>query len=109
MIRAKFTFGTDGSVTGFSINGHSGYADEGEDIICASVSSAAYMTANTVTEIIKITPDALSENDGFMELRLNGADAEKAKDILSGFLLHMTELEKMYPNFIKIERGANNA
>lgn len=106
MIRAKFTFGTDGSVTGFSINGHSGYADEGEDIICASVSSAAYMTANTVTEIIKITPDALSENDGFMELRLNEADAEKAKDILSGFLLHMTELEKMYPNFIKIERGA---
>ncbi len=109
MIRAKFTFGTDGSVTGFLINGHSGYADEGEDIICASVSSAAYMTANTVTEIIKITPDALSENDGFMELRLNRADAEKAKDILSGFLLHMTELEKMYPNFIKIERGANNA
>jgi uncharacterized protein len=109
MIRAKFTFGTDGSVKGFSINGHSGYADEGEDIICASVSSAAYMTANTVTEIIKITPDALSENNGFMELRLNKADAEKAKDILSGFLLHMTELEKMYPNFIKIERGANNA
>ena len=36
----------------------------------------------------------------------NDADAEKSKDILSGFLLHMTELEKMYPNFIKIERGA---
>jgi uncharacterized protein len=106
MIRAKFTFGADDCVTGFSVKGHSGYASQGEDIVCASVSSAVYMTANTVTEIIKVTPDTLSESDGLIELRLNDADAEKSKDILSGFLLHMTELEKMYPNFIKIERGA---
>ena len=51
MIRA--TFYKEGDLLkGFEIKGHSGYADEGEDVICATVSSAAYMAANTVTEII---------------------------------------------------------
>ena len=107
MIRAEFTFGADDCVTGFSVKGHSGYASQGEDIVCASVSSAVYMTANTITEIIKVTPDTLSESDGLIELRLNDADAEKSKDILSGFLLHMTELEKMQRAKMHIDKLAN--
>ena len=109
MIRAEFTFGADDCVTGFSVKGHSGYASQGEDIVCASVSSAVYMTANTITEIIKVTPDTLSESDGLIELRLNDADAEKSKDILSGFLLHMTELEKCIRILLKSKEVLNNA
>ncbi|MEG2118226.1 MAG: ribosomal-processing cysteine protease Prp, partial [Clostridia bacterium] len=34
----------DGKFCGFSVSGHSGYADAGSDIICASVSSYVNMT-----------------------------------------------------------------
>ena len=51
MIRADFFANADGALLGFSVLGHSGLAQEGEDILCAAVSSAAYMTANTVLEI----------------------------------------------------------
>ena len=51
MIRATF-YKKGNKSCGFEISGHSGYAEQGSDIICASVSSAAYMAVNTVTEII---------------------------------------------------------
>ena len=43
MIRADFFANADGALLGFSVLGHSGLAQEGEDILCAAVSSAAYM------------------------------------------------------------------
>lgn len=104
MIAAKFIFGNS-LITGFEISGHSGYAQEGSDIVCASVSSVCYMVANTLTEVMKI-PAEIEIDDALMKLSLDSNGAEKAKDILSGLLLHIEELEKMYPNFIKIERGA---
>ena len=33
-------FNHDGRINGFSVSGHSGYAEEGSDIVCAAVSSA---------------------------------------------------------------------
>ena len=39
-------------LTGFDISGHAMFAESGSDIVCASVSSAAYMAANTVTAVI---------------------------------------------------------
>ena len=39
---------------GFTACGHSGYAEEGEDIVCSAISSATIMTANTITDVLKI-------------------------------------------------------
>ena len=42
------------SLYGFEIKGHSSVDCDDQDgkLVCAAVSSAAYMTANTITEII---------------------------------------------------------
>ena len=37
-----------GAYQGFTCMGHAGYAKRGKDIVCAAVSSAAIMSANTV-------------------------------------------------------------
>ena len=48
----KATFYFDKNVPyGFLISGHSDFAEEGYDIVCASISSAAYLVANTITEV----------------------------------------------------------
>ena len=75
-------------------------AESGQDIICAAVSSACYMAANTITEIIGIDADAAAY-DGFMRLDIKSS-IEKAQDILNGLYLHLTELEKQYPENIKL-------
>ena len=82
-------------IVGFEIKGHSGYSDEGSDIVCASVSSAAYMTANTITEILGLSAD-ISVDEGYMMMKLTSQNALKAQDILRGFELHVTELSKQY-------------
>ena len=99
MIRVNF-FKKGDMLTGFESKGHSDTAEYGKDIVCAFVSSACYMTANTVTEIIGLSAEAKAE-EGYMRLSINPSP-EKAQDILNGLKLHLTELEKEYPDNIKV-------
>ena len=84
---------------GFELSGHSGYAEEGSDIVCAAVSSCAYMTANTLTEILGLTP-GIEVSDGYMKLILSDSDALKAQVIMNGFRLHINALADEYPGYI---------
>ncbi len=94
-------------ITGFSVCGHAGLAPAGEDILCAAVSSAAYMTANTLTDICKQPCDA-SVSDGSMTVRLSEQNAESVQDLLKGFSLHMRELSRQYPEKLKVIYGGKN-
>ena len=102
MIRAEFFADADGKLLGFSITGHSGMAEEGSDILCAAVSSAAYMSANTVLEILRITPVTLRVDDGDMLFRVTERDAKDCKDLFSGFKLHLLGLEEQYPEYLHV-------
>ena len=102
MIKATFYYSKNGALTGFNIKGHSGYAESGSDIICASVSSAAYMVANTIIEIMGVKAQATVSENGEMTLIVPENSAEKTKDILLGFKLHISELSKQYPKNVTI-------
>lgn len=101
MITVTF-LSSDGVVNGFEITGHSDYSQQGSDIVCAAVSSAAYMTVNTVTDIQRINADVAAD-DGFMSFSLSPGDAGKAADIINGFRLHLTALEEQYKKYIKVK------
>ena len=97
----KATFYFDGDVPyGFLISGHSGYAQEGEDIVCASVSSASYMVANTITEILKDDAD-INVSDAKIKLTVKKEQRHITKDILLGLKLHLDSLAEDYPKFLK--------
>ena len=90
----------DDVLCGFDLQGHSESAPSGRDIVCAAVSSAAYMAANTVTDVCGCTAD-IREEDGHFTLTVTKGEAN-AQAILQGFQLHMEGLAEQYPNFIKI-------
>ena len=94
MIRVRFHTAKD-TILGFTLDGHAGAGVRGEDIVCAAVSSAAYMTANTVTEIIGATAD-ITVDDGYMQVMLTDKIAD-CQDILSGFQLHLQAMQEQYP------------
>ncbi len=99
MIKARFF--TEGDfLTGFEIKGHSGYADEGNDVVCAAVSSSAYMTANTITEIIGIDAEIDLNDDGFFKFIIKPGN--ESQTVLRGFKLHLEALSKDYPENIKL-------
>ncbi len=102
MIKVTFYHSSSDEPTGFNFKGHSGFAVRGNDIVCAAVSSAAYMAANTIIEIMKIDAFAEVSENGEMTLKIPEADAQKAKDILLGLELHIKELAKQYPKNVTI-------
>ena len=90
-----------GEIVGFSMDGHADYGEEGTDIVCAAVSSAAYMAANTITEVFHADAQ-VSVDDGEMLVRLTRNQAVNCRDILAGFKLHMVGLEEQYPENIRV-------
>ena len=99
MIRVRYKT-AGGLLTGFTLSGHAGAGDHGQDIVCAAVSSAAYMTANTVTDVIGATAD-ITVNDGYMDLTVTD-NVIGCQDILSGFRLHLQAMQEQYPTRIQL-------
>ena len=99
MIYAEF-FTRQEKLYGFKISGHAGYADKGEDIVCASVSSAVQLVANTITEVLKIkaTVKVLSDK---IQLSIPHEN-DFAQIILEGLKLHITFLAEDFEGTIKI-------
>lgn len=90
------------TLTGFRVEGHAttDSSDEVGKTVCAAVSSAAYMAANTITEIIGDKAET-AVNDAFMRIEVKNP-SEKSVAVLQGFKLHITELAKQYSNSIKV-------
>ena len=70
--------------------------------MCAAVSSAAYLTANTVTDVLGIAPLSLRAEEGDMLLRLEERDEPACRDLLRGLKLHLCGLEEQYPAQLKV-------
>ena len=107
MTSVKFLVDSKG-IYGFEINGHS--SKNSDDLVgktvCAAVSSAAYMAANTITEIIGDKAKAEVSDAKMLFSVKNPCDA--SVKVLDGLKLHLTELSEQYSNNIKIYGGANH-
>ena len=88
----------DEKLQGFLIKDHSGYDDEGYDIVCASVSSAAYMTANTLTEIVGAKAE-IEVREAYFRFILTDKFSE-AENHLKGLKLHLESLAQDYSEYI---------
>ena len=107
MTSVKFL--ADGKILyGFEIGGHSSTDcdDEFGKIVCAAVSSAAYMAANTVTDVIGDKAD-IEVSDAKMLFTCKKPSDATVK-VLLGLKLHLTALANDYSNNIKIFGGAKN-
>lgn len=102
MIRADFLTLPDGRLLGFRLRGHAGWGEEGTDIVCAAVSSAAYFAANTVTDVLGVMPLSLRAEEGEMLLRLEERDEPACRVLLLGLKLHLCGLEEQYPAHLKV-------
>ncbi len=82
--------------SGFEISGHAGYGTEGNDIVCAAVSSCTMLVCNCVTENFKAKADVkVEENRITLLLRER---SEPAVMLLSAFYEHLKGISADYRN-----------
>ncbi len=107
MTSVKFLVDSLG-LCGYEINGHCSYDgdDEAGKIVCAAVSSAVYMAANTITDIIGQKAE-IEMSEARMLLKVKKPSAE-TKMVLAGLKLHLEGLSGQYSNNIRIYGGAKN-
>ena len=88
---------TGGQYSGFISTGHAEYAEEGFDIICAAVS---VLTVNAINSIEKFTDDsfAVRQDDGLVELILDGKVSKKTTLLLDSMILGLQEIKNNYGN-----------
>ena len=97
-------FRSCGKITGFEAKGHSGYADEGSDIVCSAIS---VLTQSAVMGLIDVAaiPAEYSVEDGSLSCNLPKLDAEerkKADMILETMLLGLRSIQEDYHGYLKI-------
>ncbi|MDR3729697.1 MAG: ribosomal-processing cysteine protease Prp [Oscillospiraceae bacterium] len=102
------TFHTEGSrIVGFDSKGHSGYAPEGTDIVCAAVTSAIRVVECTVNDVMGLAAAVkVSERDAKISLRLPGGLSASAEStcqaLLTGLMLYLSQLHDEYPQHIEV-------
>lgn len=91
-----------GQLTGFSVSGHAtqNAADETGKLVCAAISSAAYMAANTLSEVLGLPLNA-TVRDGEMQVSLKNG-FEQAQAVLKGFRLHCEQLAQQYKGKVTV-------
>jgi len=89
----------------YTVEGHTGYKDAGEDIVCAAVSTLATATLNGLTDVIGIVV-GYAVRDAYIECVLPeklSDDARKGASILlDTMLLSLKNLEEQYGTYITI-------
>lgn len=88
----------------YQVKGHSGFAEEGKDIVCSAVSTATQMTLVGLKEVLKLKVESIIE-DGFLQVRLLDGD-ENNKDaqiLLNTMFLTLQDIAKNYAKNVKME------
>ena len=96
MTEVTFYQKESGELTGFRIEGHAGYAEEGEDIVCAAISALAVNTVNSINELTGDTIDVdMDEEEGYMDASFFGEQSgPEAQLLLKSLALGLQNLEE---------------
>ena len=92
-------------ITGFSISGHSGYAEAGSDIVCAAISAIVTMAEATINEVCGAKAKVrVKDEQARITLTLpTSCDEEEAvQAVLSGMMLTLLSLREDYPDYIEV-------
>jgi len=95
----------DERITGFSVSGHSGYAEEGSDIICAAISAIVTMAEATINEVCGAKAKVRVKNeDARVTLMLPTScdEEETVQAVLAGMMLTLCSMRDDYPDYIEV-------
>ena len=104
MTRCEFF--TEGErINGFSVSGHSGYAEAGSDIVCAAISAVVTMAEATINDVCGAKAKVrVGEDDARITLKLPKScdEEESIQAVLAGMLLYLCNLRDEYPDHIEV-------
>lgn len=97
-------FRKNSNIIGYKASGHSGYSEQGSDIICSAISTSLQMTLIGIQEVLKLKVD-FKINDGFLDVDLKNISLDKLTQtniLTETMAIFLKELTKQYPKYIRL-------
>lgn len=85
-----------------TLKGHALFADEGQDIVCASATTAVIVTANGIERLYGKDAITSKATSGMIQLVINEMKNDTIQILLANLIDSLQELEDQYPKNIKI-------
>ena len=102
----KCEFFTEGDrITGFSISGHSGYAENGSDIVCAAISAVVTMAEATINDVCGAKAKVRVKNEEArvtLTLPASCDEEDTVQAVLAGMMLTLCNLRDENPDYIEV-------
>ncbi|MBE5731254.1 MAG: ribosomal-processing cysteine protease Prp [Clostridiales bacterium] len=96
-----------GHIVSLSADGHTGYGVEGEDIVCAALSSIIQTALLGLMQVAGVAVKfTRRDDDGFLEFTLPMLSEQTRRDadmILDTMLLGISDLYETYSDFIELK------
>ena len=94
-------------IEGFELQGHSGLAAQGEDILCAAVTSAVRLTECAVNDVLGLEASVkVREKDASITLklpsRLGQTNESTCQTLLAALMVYLVQLSEEYPDHISV-------
>lgn len=101
MIQITIKHDKEKNIIGYTMEGHSGYSDEGSDIICAAVSALAQ---TALLGLLKQAPDSVAYDmdDGYLSVKLDRTSGA-CQVILETMVLGLQEIAKQYDTYVMLQ------
>ncbi len=108
MIYVTIKESLDEKIRAVEVRGHAGYAEHGQDIVCAAVSAVTIGAVNSVDKLLGIDLEAtVDEEQGLLQWEVPEQQAETSDLQLQLLMRMMIEtlqmIENEYNEFIKIK------
>ena len=104
MTRCEF-FTADDRITGFSVSGHSGYAEAGKDIVCAAISAVVTMAEATINDVCGAKAKVRVKDEQAritLTLPTSCDEEETVQAVLAGMMVTLISLQEDYSDFIEV-------
>ena len=101
MIRIKVSL-HDSSIKELEVKGHAGYAESGQDLVCAGVSCIMYGTYNALVEL-SVDGFSYKLDEGYFRIVTDKTDIT-TQTILKTALIQLQTMHTSYADYIKIKK-----
>ena len=95
----------DKDIVKYTVSGHTGFREAGEDIVCAAVSTLVTAVLNGLTDVVNIAVD-YEVRDGYLACTLPDTLTDEmrrgANVLLNTMRMSLKDLEEQYGDYITI-------
>ena len=103
MTRITFYRDSNDKLTGFECKGHAGYAEAGEDIVCAAISILTINFVNSVELLTDSFPEVVEDSDkGYLMVTIKEYDKDDVQLLFNSLSLGLDNIREEYPKFFDL-------